>query len=86
MFYHIFLLQILFSYFTPLKPRYVLWSEKYGNGRSVFCRQGTDAMAGQSCLLAKNGHTKKSIRPTWRRAVVVECVAVLSDFWGSTFG
>ena len=25
-----FLLQILFSYFPPLKPRCVLWYEKYG--------------------------------------------------------
>ena len=29
-----FLLQNCFSYFPPLKPRCVLWSEKYGNSFS----------------------------------------------------
>ena len=31
-----FLLQNLFSYFPPLKPRCVLWSEKYGNSLTYF--------------------------------------------------
>ena len=30
-----FLLQNFFSYFPPLKPRYVLWSEKYGNSSRI---------------------------------------------------